>query len=110
LSLLRSKNCELYSVVEPGSSSSEVKDSANKEISQMSHSDSIVICSGTNDYELNGFSLTLQNDTHLIMSNEQANSILMSVPFRSMLDGSLCHHSMACPQVADGGPASRIGG
>jgi hypothetical protein len=51
--LLLSKNYELYSIDKPGPSSSELKGSANKEISQMLHSDSIVICSDTNDYELN---------------------------------------------------------
>jgi hypothetical protein len=46
LSALLNKNYELYSVVKPGSSSNELKDSANEEISQLSHRDSIVICSG----------------------------------------------------------------
>ena len=54
-----SKNYELYSVAKPGSSSSELKETAKEEISQLSHEDVIVIFSGTNYYELNEFSLTL---------------------------------------------------
>jgi hypothetical protein len=59
LSTLLNKNYKLYSVVKPGSSSSELKNSASEVIRQMSYIDSIVICSGTNDYEMNGVSLTL---------------------------------------------------
>jgi hypothetical protein len=69
-SLLLSKYYELYSLVKPGSRSIECKDSPNKEISQMSNSISIVICSGTSDYELNGISLTQQNITSFTMPNK----------------------------------------
>jgi hypothetical protein len=60
LKLLLSKNYELYSVARPGSSSSELKETAKEEFSQLSHEDLIVICCGSNDYELNEFSLTLE--------------------------------------------------
>ena len=50
-----------YSVIKPGASTNELKDSAKEEISQLYYDDVIVICYGTNDYEVNNFSLTLQN-------------------------------------------------
>jgi beta-lactamase superfamily II metal-dependent hydrolase len=56
-----SSNCDLCSVVKPGSSTSELKESAKEEVSQISCYDLIVICNGTNAYELNELSLTLQN-------------------------------------------------
>jgi hypothetical protein len=52
-------NYELYSVIKPGASTSELKDSAKLEISQLSHDDIKIICYGTNDNEVNNFSLTL---------------------------------------------------
>jgi hypothetical protein len=57
---LLSSDYEIYSVVEPGSSTSELKERAKEEVSQLSHDVIIVICSGTNDHKLNEFSLTLQ--------------------------------------------------
>jgi hypothetical protein len=62
---LLSENYELYSVTKRGSDSSELNETAKEEISQLSREDAIVIFSGTNDYELNEFSLTLQNITRL---------------------------------------------
>jgi hypothetical protein len=58
---LLNSDYDLYSVVKPGSGSSELKESAKEVIRQLSHDDLIVICSGTNDYDLNDFSLTFQN-------------------------------------------------
>jgi hypothetical protein len=45
--LLR-KNYELYSVAKPGSSSSDLNETAKGEISQLSHEDVIVSCTGSN--------------------------------------------------------------
>jgi hypothetical protein len=41
--------------VKPGSSTNELKETAKKkkEVSQLSQNDLIVICSGTNDHEIN---------------------------------------------------------
>ena len=58
------------------------KQRKKKETSQIFHDDLIVICSGTNDYELNGLSLTLQNITNFVKDNNHTNIILMNVPFR----------------------------
>ena len=47
---LLNNSYELYSVIKPGAST-ELKDSAKEEISQLSYDDVIVICYSTNDYE-----------------------------------------------------------
>jgi hypothetical protein len=88
LKLLLSKNYELYSVAKPGSSSSELKETAKEEISQLSHEDVIVICCGSNDCELNEFSLTLQNIKNFIQTNKHTNIILINVPLRYDLRNS----------------------
>jgi hypothetical protein len=49
LKLLLSNNYELYTVAKPRSSSSELKNTAREEISQLSHEDVIIICCGSND-------------------------------------------------------------
>ena len=56
-------NYELYSVIKPGSRTSELKETAKEEVRQLSYDDLIVICSGSNGYELNEFSSTVQNIT-----------------------------------------------
>jgi hypothetical protein len=84
-----SNNYDLYSTVKPGSTTSELKESAKEEVSQLSHDDLIIICSGTNDYELNEFSLTFQNIMDFIKSNNHMNIILMNVPFRYDLHNSI---------------------
>jgi len=88
LKLLLSSNYDLTSVVKPGSSTSELKESTKEEVSQLSHDDLIVIGSGTNDYELNEISLTLQN-INFIKSNSHTSIILINVPFRYDLPNSV---------------------
>ena len=85
---LLSKNYELYSAAKPGSSSSELNETAKEEISQLSHEDVIVIYSGSNDYELNEFSLTLQNIANFIQTNKHTNITLINVPLRYDLPNS----------------------
>ena len=79
---------ELLSIVKSGSTSSELKETVKGEINLLSHDDVIVICSGTNDYEVNEFSMTLHNITNFIKSNIHANIILISVPYRYDLPNS----------------------
>jgi len=59
-----------------------------KKVSQLSHDDLIVICSGSNDYELNEFSSTFQNRTNFIKTNNHSNIILINVSFRYDLPNS----------------------
>jgi hypothetical protein len=48
-------------MVKPESGTSELIESTKDVIRQLSHDDLIILCSGTNDYDLNGFSLIFQN-------------------------------------------------
>jgi hypothetical protein len=47
-----------------------------------------VICSGSNDYELNELSSTFQNHTNFIQTNNHTNIIPINVPFRYDLPNS----------------------
>jgi len=75
--------------VKPGYTTIELKETAKEEISQLSYDDLIVICSGTNDYELTELSLTLQNITNFVKNNNHTHIILMNVPFRYDLPNSI---------------------
>jgi len=79
---LLSDNYICYSIVKPGSTTSELKESAKKEVSQLSYDDVIIICSGTNDYEPFKFSVTCHNIMNFIKNNDHTNIILLNVPFR----------------------------
>ena len=78
----------LFSVVKPGSSSSELKESAKEIIRQLSHEDLMVICSGTNDCELNNLSVTFQKAMNYLMNNNHSNILLLNIPFRYDLPNS----------------------
>jgi hypothetical protein len=78
----------LYSVVKPGSGTEELMASASEVIRRLSHDDLVVVCSGTNDYDLNNFPLTFRNIKNYIMSNNHTNILLMNVPFRYDLPNS----------------------
>ena len=49
----------------------------------------ILICSGTNDYDLNELSLTLQNITNFIKNNSHTSIIPMNVPFQYDVPNSI---------------------
>ena len=57
---LLKNNQELYSVIKP-SATNELKETAREEINRLTCNDVILISYGTNDYEANNFSQTLQN-------------------------------------------------
>jgi len=57
-------------------------------IRRLSHDDLVVVCSGTNDYNLNDFYLTFRNIKNYKMSNNHTNILLMNVPFRYDLPNS----------------------
>ena len=63
--------------------------SASEIIRSLSHDDLVVVCSGTNDYELNDFSLTFRNIKHYLTTNNHTNIVLMKFPFRYDLTNSL---------------------
>jgi hypothetical protein len=88
--LLFSNNYDFYSIVKPGSTTSELKKSAKEEVSKLSHDDLIIICNGTNDYEPNKFSLAYHNIMNFTKSNSHTKIILMNAPFWYDLPNSIC--------------------
>jgi hypothetical protein len=50
---LLKNNYELYSVINPGATTNELKETAREEISRLSRNDVILISYGINDYEAN---------------------------------------------------------
>jgi hypothetical protein len=89
LKSLLSNDYDFYSIAKPGSTTSELKESAKEEVSQLFHDDVIIIGSGTNDYEPNKFSLTFRSIRNFIKNNNHTNIILMNIPFRYDLPDSI---------------------
>ena len=75
---LLKNNYELYSVIKPAATTNELKETAREEINDVIL---ILISYGTNDYEANNYSQTLQNITDFIRRNNQTNIILMNLPY-----------------------------
>jgi hypothetical protein len=88
LKSLLSNNYDFFIIFKPGSTTNELMESAKKEINQLPLDDAIIICSGTNDYEPNKFSLTHHNIMNFVKSNDHTNIILINVPFRYDLPNS----------------------
>jgi hypothetical protein len=88
LKSLLNNNFELYRIVKPGSTTSKLKETTEKEISQLSQDHLIVICSGPNEHEINEFSLTFQNTSNFIKASNHTNIILINIPFRYDLRNS----------------------
>ena len=82
LECLLNNNYELYSIIKPGATTNELKETAKEEVSRLSRNDVILISYGINDYEVNNFSQTLQNIIDFIQRNNQTNIILMNLPYR----------------------------
>ena len=61
---------------------------ATEVIRSLSHYDLIVVCSGTNDYDLNEFFLTFRNIKSFLTKNNHTNILLMNIPFRYDLPNS----------------------
>ena len=75
-------NFDIYSVVKPGSHSSQLLETTNQEIKKLSSDDVVVICSGTNDLATNKATLAFQNISKLVTSNNHTHIILINVPHR----------------------------
>ena len=63
---LLKENYKLYSVIKPGATMNELKETARGEINRLTCNDVILISYGVNDYEANNFSITPQNVTDFI--------------------------------------------
>jgi len=62
---------------------------ASEAIKNLSHNDTVVMCSGTNDYDSNNFYSTFRNIKNYINNNIHTNILLMKVPSRYDLHNSL---------------------
>jgi lysophospholipase L1-like esterase len=69
-------------VIKPGATANELKQTAKEEIGRLSSKDVILNSYGTNDYDVNEFSLTQHNTIDFIQRNNQTNIILMNLPYR----------------------------
>jgi diphthamide synthase subunit DPH2 len=94
---LLSSDYKLYCVVKPGSGTGELTASASEVIRSLSHDDFVVVCSGSNDYNLNGFSLTFRNIKHY-MTHNRTNILLMKVPYRYDLPNVLSVNENICTE------------
>jgi hypothetical protein len=65
------------------------KETAEEEISRLSCNDVIPISYGINDYEVNNFSLILQNIVDFIQRNNQTHMILVNFPYKYDLPNSV---------------------
>ena len=90
LESLLNNNYELQSIIKPGATTNELKETAKEEVSRLSRNDVILISHGINDYEVNNFSQTLQNIVDFIQRNNQTNIILMTLPYRYDLQLNCC--------------------
>ena len=73
---------ELNSLVKPGSNSNMLCESLNETVSQRSQDDQLVICCGSNDFELNNFDSTFRNIRNCLATMKHSNIVILSVPFR----------------------------
>ena len=63
---LVSNNFEIYGVLKPGSSLSQLLETASQEIKKLNHDDILIICSGTNDLAINKSALAFQNISNMV--------------------------------------------
>jgi len=89
LESLLNNNYELYSIIKPGATTNELKETAKEEVSRLSCNDVILISYSINDYEGNNLSHTLQNIIDFIQRNNQTNIILMTLTYRYDLPNSI---------------------
>ena len=88
LQFIANKDYDIFGIVKPGSCSNELKVSLTEGLAQCSLNDLILINTGTNDLELNGFMTTFQNIRNFLVHNNHSNILLMSIPLRYDLSNS----------------------
>ena len=72
----------MFSLVQPGSNSNILKESAKETVKQLSMNDFLVISSGTNDFDSDNFASTFQNIRNYLMSITNTNILLLNIPYR----------------------------
>jgi hypothetical protein len=79
---LLSEKYDIYNIIKPGSSFYELNNSDKEDIGKLSHDDLIVIFCGSNNYELNKFSMVMRNISNFLQSNKHTNTAVMNGSFR----------------------------
>ena len=79
----------MFSLVQPGSNSNILKESAKETVKQLSMNDFLVISSGTNDFDSDNFASTFQNIRNYLMSITNTNILLLNIPYRFDLPNHL---------------------
>ena len=79
---LVSNNFEIYSVLKPGSSSSQLLETARQKIMKLNHDNILIICSGTNDLAINKTLLAFQNISNIVTKNNHTSITVVNIPYR----------------------------
>ena len=69
-------------VLNPGSSSSQLLETASQEIKKLNRGDILIICSGTNDLAINKSTLAFKNISNIVTKNNHTNITLVNIPYR----------------------------
>jgi len=82
LQSVMTSECQLFSVVKPGSNSNIIGESITETVKQLSKDDILMISSGSNDYELDNFKLTSKHIKEYLSSITHTNVLVLGIPFR----------------------------
>jgi hypothetical protein len=89
------KNFEVIGYVNPGSGAEEIVNSAMSDIVNLSKSDVVVFCGGSNDVSKNKARVALKHISNFVKSNSNTNIILLSAPHRyDLMDLSCVNNEM----------------
>jgi hypothetical protein len=84
------KNFEVFGLVKPGMGAETIVKSAMSDIVNLSESDVVVFCGGSNDVSKNKASIALKHISNVVKVNNNTNIILLSPPHRHDLMDSSC--------------------
>jgi hypothetical protein len=73
---------DVCGIVKPGSNTESLIETAKVEVGKLTVNDFLIICSGTNDTDMNPSRNAFKNITDFIKSVNHTNIILISVPYR----------------------------
>lgn len=84
------KNFEVSGLVKPGASAEILANSAMSDIANLTKSDVVVFCGGSNDVSQNNAKIALKHISNFVNVNNNTNIILLSAPHRHDLMESSC--------------------
>ena len=82
--------CEILGIVKPNASVSELVGTSIEEVSKLTKNDMLVLWGGANDVSKNKSTKGFTQETNYLRSNQQTNSIVITVPHRFDLDYNSC--------------------